>query len=449
VTPILEPGDVNPRVRALIVGACAVTIAIAFYGMQALWEAVEWVEDPYFTDSISPGRSHFWYTSGLGYAVCAAIALVWWPRLRIAQLLRVAVALPLIHIGAIIVAACVWSVLDADALAKVEAMKLLKVDAVHPHVPLPAISMLAIGFATMVVVGIAIKRRHGEWAHATIMLALSYLLLLGLWLPVVSRLAVEHQDRWRDDYMRLWDADQVARIATVPAAILAIAFVTLVFRWPHVFERFRSRIRTIGIVSFVIAILVAASLPNKAWLVYLESSYLVISAVVLAIAALLLLGCVSFVRLMRASWRPRRFSYHDGVIAADEPGEVARFEIASWLRGPRLTTRPFVVTTAQGNVPVAGAKLLVPLPLATTTLDIGEHATVLAPADRVVIAARTLDADGHPFRAADAAEIAIVSTPDAHRARFSDIALVVWRPAVAYLTILIVVAAPYLSIFLT
>ncbi|HEY5920384.1 MAG TPA: hypothetical protein VIV11_01880 [Kofleriaceae bacterium] len=444
----LEPGDATPRVGAVIVAACLVTIAIAFYGMQALWEAVEWVQEPYW-DEVSPGRDRFWYTNGLGMATCIAIALAWWPRFRVSKLLRVAVILPVLHIGTIVVAAHVWSIFDADALAKINRLDIANYFN-HPAVPLPDGGTLAVGFAALVLVAIAIKRRHGEWAHAAMMLALSNLLLVGLSLPLVSRLAVRIHDSdwWRDDVTREWDADTIASMATIPAALISIAFVAIVFRAPGLFERLRRSIRIVTVAALILASVLAASLPDKSWLVYLESSYLVMGAVVLAVAALLLLIAATGMRSLRSRWRSRKRTYRTGVIAGDEHGEVARYEITSWLRGPQLTTRPFVVTTPEGDVPIAGATLIAPLPPTTTLLDVGDHVGVLSAGDRVVIATRSTVGHGHPFRASDAIEVSHVYVADAPAHRFSDLVLVAWRPAVAYLAIIVAVALPYLTIFL-
>jgi hypothetical protein len=90
-----------------------------------------------------------------------------------------------------------------------------------------------------------------------------------------------------------------------------------------------------------------------------------------------------------------------------------------------------------------------PIPPATTLLDVGQHAPVLAPGDRVTIGARKHRGDGGPFRASDAGDIGVVAAMGARAYRFSDVALVVWRPAVAYLAIMLAVALPYLSILLT
>ncbi|HEY5944390.1 MAG TPA: hypothetical protein VIV40_02820, partial [Kofleriaceae bacterium] len=135
-------------------------------------------------------------------------------------------------------------------------------------------------------------------------------------------------------------------------------------------------------------------------------------------------------------------------VVNDEPDPIARLEITSWLRGPHLTVRPFVVATSHGELPVQGAPLLAAIPRITTQLDVGEHADLMMPGDRAVVAGHSM-ASNAPFRGLDAPDIAMIAAPDARRYRFSDVTLVVWRPAVAYLAILIAVALPYLSIVLT
>jgi hypothetical protein len=234
----------------------------------------------------------------------------------------------------------------------------------------------------------------------------------------------------------------------LPPALVAIAFTAIAFHAPRFHQRHRGLVRTSAWVLFGIAMVTAMSLPDQAWLVYLESSYLVMSAVVLAIAAIALLVAVTWLRSLLSHLRLRRLPRHTGTVE-DDGLEAARYEITSWLRGPRLSVRPFVVTTQHGSVPVHGATMLAPVSVATTPLATGEHVAVLAPGDRVTLVGRTTAADGHPFRATDATEIAYVLADGARPYRFSDVVLVVWRPAVAYLAILIAVALPYLSIFLT
>lgn len=452
MTPFDKPGDVTPRVRALIVGACIVTIFATAKGMAALWGIVEWIEvSSWGVSDWGTGRTAWRYESGLALAVAAAIALAYLPRFDVSRLLRVAVLLPLIHLVAIVVAAKVWMVLEADLIAKLHTLH--NDEAHRPAVTLPSLAVVAAAFAAMVAIGIAIKRRHGEAKHATVMLALSFLLLLGIWLPVLCKFSFQvsrspHHWNFPDDVRRLISPTAFVWIALLPPAIVAVSFVTFAFRLPAALARNRVGIRQTAIGLLVLATVVALTLPDDGWDLYLESSYLVLTALILAVMALGWLTLTSAIGARLVTRRLRKLVHITGVIAHDDEGDAACVEITSWLRGPRIITRPFVVTTARGDVPVTGAQVCTKLSAATTTLGVGESMTALAAGDRVVIAGHRTNADGHPFRAADATDVAFVASPAA-RDRFSDVALVVWRPAVAYLAIVVAVALPYLSIVLT
>jgi hypothetical protein len=448
----MKPGDIDPRVRALIIGSCAVTILVAAKGMAALWGIVEWIEVPrYSATNWGTGRTPWFYESGLGLAVAAAIVLAWVPRFDVARLLRVAVVLPIIHLAAMLVAARLWSVLDHDLITKLDELEYSRAS-YRPDVTLPSLLVIAIAFAAMVVIAIAIKRRHGEWTHATVMLALSFLLLLGLWLPIVCRFSFTKGEQigWLDEeIVRQISPTSFLRWAVIPPAIVAVGFVAVAFRAPAMLARYRLAIRWTTIALLSIATIVAVSLVPDAWDLYLESSYLVMTAIVLAVLALLLLTTASGLGSLVAHRKLRKLVQTTGVIATDDDGDAAHVEITSWLRGPRIFMRRFIVTTADGDVPITGAHLLATPPLATTALDVGQSTSALRAGDRVLIAGHRTKADGHPFRAIDATDVAFVGLERAHRYRLSDIALVVWRPAVAYLAIVIAVALPYLSILLT
>jgi len=316
-------------------------------------------------------------------------------------------------------------------------------------------------------IAIAIKWRRGEWAHAGVMLTLSYLLLIGLWLPILSRLSVSETSAfnaasmidWRDDYRFYWawrynhrllSRETFTLLAIVLPLLFSIGFTTIAFRSPRLFNRLRAWPKLAVKLLLGGAILAALTLPDEGWLLYLESSYLVLFAVILAVGALITLTVITRLGSLASHFSFGRLPKVEGTIARDEQDEVARFEVTSWLRGPRLAVRSFVVATPNGNVPLDGVTVLARVPASTTSLEVGEHAPVLAPGDRVIIGgrrSRTGAAD--PFRTIEATDVATVAGADARAYRFSDVALVVWRPAVAYLAILVAVALPYLSIVLT
>jgi hypothetical protein len=136
----------------------------------------------------------------------------------------------------------------------------------------------------------------------------------------------------------------------------------------------------------------------------------------------------------------------DGVIVEDGTEPALGFEITSWLRGPRTVQRSFAISTPAGTIPVSGAHLVAVLPAATTQLEVGECIAVLRPRDRVVIAG-TGTATGAPFRssAAPLAGELYVAAADRAAVGFSHVALAMWRPAVAYLLIVVAVAIPALA----
>jgi hypothetical protein len=455
-TRALNPGELAPSMRALIAGACAVSVALAALGMDSMWGVVDWLAERI-------GRDAFWYANGLAIAIAFAIAAAWIPRFEVSRLLRVAVLLPMIHLAAIVVAGVTWSSLYRDVASLGHTIGYGVYS--FPDIAGSFSVAIVIGFGAVLAIAIAIKRRHGEWAHAAVMLTLSYLLLVGLWLPILARLSVSppsaaillHEQSpqywdwwfWQVSYNhRLFSRDVFMLLAVIPPAIIALAFTATRFRNARLFARFRSWPSITVKLLLGGAIVAALTSPDESWLLYLESSYLVMFAAVLAIGALVTLTVTTRLGSLASHFLFGRMTKVEGVIALDEDEEAARFEITSWLRGPRLATRSFVVSTPYGNVPVDGVQVLAPIAASTTQLDVGDHTPLLKAGDRVVIGGRTVKG-ADPFRSIAGTDIAAIAAAGSRPYRFSDVTLVVWRPAVAYLAILIAIALPYLSIVLT
>jgi hypothetical protein len=458
MTPNCIRGELSPRVQTLIIAACAVTIVVAAAGMQAMWDVAEWSQSEWDiwwapnTSWVAPHRSAFWYSNGLALWACVTIALAWRPRFSLPRLLRVAVLLPLIQLVAIVFAARLWLALDGDMATWIAQNNYDEFN--RPNVVLPDLSVIGLGFAAVVALGVMIKPKRGEWAHATVMLSLALLLLVGLWLPLLSRFGIEPKEVGSHPYTFFepgyrFDASTFAAYVVIPPAIVATLFTAFVFRAPRLFARWRIGIRKLTIGLLVLAICFALALPDKAWLLYLESTYLVMIGVVLAVLSLAVLAAATWLGSLWTHYRLSKLPVIEGTIEEDGDGPIARFEITSALRGPRLVARSFVVTTPAGKLPISGSPLIANVPTATTALEVGEHAEVLEPGAKVVVAGRTHAADDHPFRGSDATEVALVAAANLQRYRFRDVVLVVWRPAVAYFAILIAVALPGLAIFLT
>src|SRR5262249_19721907 len=130
-------------------------------------------------------------------------------------------------------------------------------------------------------------------------------------------------------------------------------------------------------------------------------------------------------------------------------GPVATFEITIWLRGPRLVSRPFSVTTSSGELPAAGAEVLSHPPAATIPLAIGSTGASPSCGKPRTVAPRPAGAAGGPFRSADVGIVEMIAPIGSKPAAFAHVALVVWRPAVAYLAIVMAATLPGLVLLWT
>jgi hypothetical protein len=110
------------------------------------------------------------------------------------------------------------------------------------------------------------------------------------------------------------------------------------------------------------------------------------------------------------------------------------------------------MTTGAGDVPIPGGAWIGPLSTTTTQLRTGESVSTLRRGDRVVVTglvSRPAERDGaHPFRSAPVliagpGGISVAHARD-ERYGFSNVAIALWRPCVAYLAILIAIGVPSL-----
>jgi hypothetical protein len=137
------------------------------------------------------------------------------------------------------------------------------------------------------------------------------------------------------------------------------------------------------------------------------------------------------------------------VVSDDAEPAVACFEITSWLQPPRPLVRSFSIATSGGEVPIPGARLVAPLDRSTTALRVGESYEALRAGDRITVSStRSGSPDSDPFRTAAAPIVGadpVVAPFGVPQLTFSDLALSLWRPAVAYLVILVAIAIPALA----
>jgi hypothetical protein len=431
-------GTLSRSVRTALVLAAIATVVLPFAGTRVLW----------LQGAEATGIPEWLFNNGLAAIALSVVVAIAWPPFQLSRFLRLAVLLPIAHLVVIAIAWPAWLVISP------------KIDTVQRwyflarSIPLSAVvvgELVGVAAAAWL---IARRRRDSAWSHAFVMVSLVDLLLLGLWLPIVSWFTCH--GTWRVENDPSFAMEHIARltvIVLVPPLVAAIGYAALAIGWP---ERARKlRIHGVGalITLFGAAVVLRCDAPPAARVVYANYIHVLIGSQIVATAGPLLLGsCV----WLRGRAIRRRLASDAGavsavVISSDDEPVIACFEIASWLRPPRPLVRSFVAATAAGEVPIAGARLIAPLDPSTTVLSVGESFGALRTGDRIWISSTPEPQQhGDPFRAASSIVgadpvIAPIGVPEL---TFSDLSLSLWRPAVAYLVILVAVATPALAALL-
>lgn len=173
-----EAGQVEPWVRWTIAGACAITVAVVFASTEVMWQLYK----PF------PGHEGL-FVWAPPLVVSVAMALAFAPRATSSRWLRMALLLPAIHVVVMVVTWRLATVLHLFALVDITSLA--------SDVPVLPFAIAMLGLTTGA--GWLIGRHRREGRHAAVTIALANLLLLGLWLPVVSRLlAGAREFRWAD-----------------------------------------------------------------------------------------------------------------------------------------------------------------------------------------------------------------------------------------------------------
>ncbi|HEY0193651.1 MAG TPA: hypothetical protein VGC42_21185, partial [Kofleriaceae bacterium] len=211
--PITEPPPPRglPRwIQCLVVFALLVTVAIAVVGPRVLWTY-------YGRDT---GVDAFWFRNGLAIAVGGILALALIPRLGPSRWIGVTVALPVVHAAAMALAWAGWSRLRPPP-GGYRASQLIAAMPTGTTVQLAGLALIATSW-------LVARGRRGEWGHALVMLALSGLLVLGLWLPIASALECAS----RAEIGRWAVSPGLAALVIVPPWLAASAFTALAVRRP-------------------------------------------------------------------------------------------------------------------------------------------------------------------------------------------------------------------------
>lgn len=431
-------GEVDRWVRWAVTVACLVTFLIAVVVPRVLRQHVD-----------GPLFDSFWFRHGLALEVGIVTAFACMPFGGVARSVRLAVVLPLLHLGVMIVAWVGWTMLAPEFPRAVEIVPAV--------IAFPMSRVLVVACVTVAIAGWLIGRsRRGETIHAIVMIALVDLLLVGLWLPLVAH----HMKDRGPTNLHPWDFElnqweilkgqlespvRLSLMIVVPPLLGAIAYTWIAIRRRHWLRVLRAPVLWVLGIAWVIAIAVRFYASDLSAVVYVNFVTWLLAAAAVAVAAIAALSVVTWLGARRQ--RTGAWQQHTGRIAGERGELIAGFEISSWLRGPRAITSACEIVTARGTLPVpAGAQLIAPLPLASTLLRTGERVAIIRGGDEVSVGGYEQHATGQPFRDSGApipSEQGVLIGPT-EAAGPGQLALVAWRPCVAYLLIIVVVAAPAL-----
>jgi hypothetical protein len=429
VEALWHAGTLRLWVRALIAVAWMLTVAIVVVVGRLVWSNAHHIGHP----------EPFWYRNLAAVVVGMAFLCAVSAPARITRWIRVAVALPFAQAAGVLTSWLLWRSLDTSASEWWDPTPLAATLPLADAVPLGVVVLgLAIAYAA---VAAAVARRH-ERLHAAVMLALANLLLVGLWSPIASRLGCSDGSASSnftcvDDHLGL-----IGVALTAPPFLGAVGFTTLHFRR----RRPQTGHGTFAILFALFVGALASSVARAHVHDYAVGQFMhVLLAVGLAaVGAMGVLAGAMIVDTVRA--RRRLATGMLGVVRCSDP-EVAAVSIASWLRGPQQVVVPFAIATAHGEVPVpGGARWAGPLPAATTRLRRGEAVAVLRAGDVVSASGFVESTHTDPFRTARA----WLPNGDVWVGRADEVAapanvgLALWRPAVAFLAIVIAIGVPAL-----
>lgn len=378
-----------------------------------------------------------------GVAAAGLLAVVWGARHRdVAMEARIAVALVAVF-AAIVPAAGYLSRYLEPSDRRIPLMSVQ-----------PATTVTLIACALVIAGAIldgALRRRRlagaPRWLHGTVVFALAFLALLGIWLPVVVP----------DQAPLFWDEPRAYAVAMVPQVLVppgALALATAVIAiarpsWMRAIVRHAAIPLALGVAVAVFRRLDAS--PTELAL-YGTFAHLLIAAAAFALCAIAALAW-SHGRALRAHrlelTRAAPWVQRGTVDTAADAPEAGAWNVDGWLGGVRTTVQGFILRTSRGDllrVP-DGTPLLAPMPAATATAATGAHLTALQRGDQVTVTGFVSAGGDGPYREGSGVlpgdrglVIAVRRRP--HETLDRDVLLVLFRPCLVFLIVAALAALP-------
>lgn len=429
-------GELAPWVRVAVAVASVLGVLVVAASAAQLWKV----------EGAHTGFDRAWFHTAPPVYMVLALTLVFLPGGSVSRFVRLAVALPVLHAIAMLVALVWVPRLGMPMLGERTPM----LDTVPPGVAFVGLLGLTIALA------VTLGRR--DWIHAFVTIALANLLLLGLWLPIAAGLwALPAMDRsgmvdesWPHAFALVANPPALLITVVMPPLVVASAYAAISLRRPELARRMRVPICALVILVFALAIFRRLDGSAGRFLIYDNFVHVLLAAVMVAIVATVTLALSTWLASRRASRRLAVERSRAGVIAGEDREVVACMQITSWLRGPRIWTRDFVARVGDLELVVpAGARLAAEVPLVSSVMRTGEAIAVLGRGDRVKLGGfveRELGED--PFRSTTVTvpgPAGIVIGGERETTPWQSMGLTAWRPSVAYLLILTAVGIPALA----
>jgi hypothetical protein len=428
-------GQVAPWVRIAVALACVLGVVVVGAAAWTLWRIGHYGGDLHRVNKDM-------FVALPAFVMAMVVVVVALPDGTVSRSMRLAVTLPVIHAIALVVALFLIPRLDLTSLGDRTPMMSV----------LPVVPSFVFGLAVCVGLGRAIGGRR-EWAHAFVMLALAFVLLLGLWLPISSAMQAQ-TNRWGHHFEATWQELHdvpmpFAMLALLPPLLAAGLFTLISVRAPAVARRLRVPFALVLVALFGAAMVARVQANHGAFLIHDNFVHLLLAAVAIAIVATCTLALTTWLAGRRAM-RELAADARVGAITDEDSEIVACLQITSWLRGPRVWMRSFVANTSNELLRVpSGATLATAVPRISSAMRTGEAVTVISKRDAITLGGFVeREVGDSPFRAVKMTVPGpsgiTVGRRDPMSTPIESMLLTAWRPAVAYLLILLVVAAPSL-----
>ena len=377
-------------------------------------------------------------------------------RNRLSLSLRVASWLPLIHLVLLVAGMFIYLELlhyDPD-LARIFAL-----------LDLVSLVWSAVAICSVFLVGLLVHGIRSEGQRQPLFLyplaicCLTFTLLFGLWLPIASEIWVPLiVPTW--SYLPLHFHENFQWIAILPpaAATLLLTAASTRPRGQRFFASYGLRVFACLALAIMLIIAVGgrANTDLRGSLAYTNLLPVLLCGALLSLVAVIAIAMSHWLALRAIRKKKGRgLETQVGVVAVQSGNKApGRLHYLGWALGLRCHCAPFILRTARGDIPIpGGARILAGLPLWTSRSQKGDSSPILSVGDRVRVTGFVAPPRDNAFRRSElpvpgSRGLVLVKLDDEETSLSSDLALLLWRPAILYLAIMSIVALPALAGFL-